>query len=166
MVGAACTNGACVCRPPAATNILQDPGFKSSITTAWTLSPPSTVKWDYADADACDTSGSMTFTGEGLFSQCVTVQPNRRYYVGIKYRQPDDFNVFCSFIIYPSTNCSGDSDLTGTISIFDATAVNAWTNLSGMTDTSATARSASFLCRYWGGTVYLDQAYVNTSDGF
>ena len=49
----------------------------------------------------------MSFSSEGQFSQCVRVNGNTRYFFGIKYKQPDDFNVFCSFTTYASTDCSG-----------------------------------------------------------
>jgi hypothetical protein len=107
----------------------------------------------------------VAFSGSGAgVSQCVSVQPNTRYYFGVKYRQQEPGHVFCSMVFYSAANCTGNS--VGGTSILPGDAANVWAVLKSFLDSPANAASAAFTCADWGGFVELDQLFLSTSDGY
>jgi hypothetical protein len=150
------------------TNVLDNPGFDPASLSGWTVDQAGAF-WSTSDADGCTQSGSLAFSGAqlaGQVSQCKPVQANTRYYFGLKYRQPNDFSVFCTVATYAAsdTTCTGSQGTTGA-TLMIAPVVGSWASLSASIDTGANGR-AKVLCNFWKDSVEIDQIYLNTVDSF
>lgn len=121
--------------------------------------------WTTDDADDCQGSGSFSFPSTASIAQCLQVEPDTRYYFGVRYKQPAEQSVFCNFVTYDDTLCEGET-MGGDSLIGAGTVVNAWAIAAKQFDVPSGARSALFACHNWSGSVLFYQAYVNTSDNY
>lgn len=150
--------------------MLQNPGFDPASLTGWNVVQAGAF-WSSTDADGCKQSGSLAFSGSnpmGQVSQCAAIQAGSRYYFGLRYKQANDSNVFCSLAFFPAsdTTCSGTATATPGANLLTAPAVGSWAPLSTSVQTSAGDARAKVLCNFWKDSVEIDQIYLNTVDSF
>jgi hypothetical protein len=167
--GQACTtNHTCVCRPPSAGNLLQNPGFEQSPGIAnW--SPTMGATWSSDDADGCPGSGSAVVAYDipffGSFSQCVVATPGTRYFFGYKYKQTQSQSVLCDLWFFAGPTCSGNILVGGDLVLGGAESpITSWTRNSGSITAPAGTGSAAAHCQnQGGGSGNIDQVYMNAT---
>jgi hypothetical protein len=167
--GQACTtNHTCVCRPPSAGNLLQNPGFEQSPGVAnW--SPTTGATWSSADADGCPGSGSVkvAYTGGffGMVSQCVAATAGTRYFFGYDYNQDSALGVVCHLYFYAGPTCSGSGLVNGALTLAGAESViTTWVRNSGSITAPTGTGSAGVYCQEQGaGSGNIDQVYLNAT---
>lgn len=178
--GAVCASShTCQCHPPAASNILKNPGFNGSLNS-WTYPPctscsPLPVVYDGSvDVEGCPASGSVHLSYYGFIfgrvTQCVSVKANHGYRFGFVYKQtsPNAADVTCDLNQYSGSSCSGDllPDFNA-LSSGDVPAQGTWGSASAMFITSSSAASLEVSCGHtYTYDIWLDQIYLNDSSQY
>ena len=160
-----CTNGVCVsgCATQSSLNLIPAAGFDTSSALAnWTSATGTT--WNGSDdADACTSSGSVSFTSAGTMNYCFKSATTATYYLGMRGKG----TVGCIGAFYSDKNCT--TALGPDFLNLAPTSSTAWASTStmGVTAPSGT-QSIMITCMGNGGTGAIDQIYLNqgTSTGF
>jgi len=141
--------------------VIPDSNFNDPALPNW--NPERSDAWVNDDADGCMGSGSVI----PQVSRCVPVKPNTRYYFGYRYKIPDSFgSAMCAVFLTASTDCSGNS-----LGRFDLVASGSgptgWLNAQSVfVDTPAGTNTADIYCTFPSGSIWTDQFYLNTTDGY
>jgi hypothetical protein len=147
---------ACVCRRPSPGNVLLNPGFNTGREN-WIVGPINPF-WSPDDADGCLNSGSLEDPGsDTVFSQCVRVTGNTRYFIGAKFKGP---NYLCETAVSSDLACQSVIDSTRG-QIFETAGSPVWTQVSITLTTPASARSMQIFCDLFATN--MDQIYINAS---
>jgi hypothetical protein len=154
-----------VCRRPKVGNLLQNPGFDSSLA-GW---DQVAVSWSNEDSDGCPESGSVSGDNtEEEPNQCFAVPGGGTYYFGAKFKLPVvGGTTYCNLTFTTSTYCSPDAVWSSETRIGPPEGSGTWGGM-GWQAFSATAQAPSGA--KWGSVdcfllaTKMDQVYVSQSD--
>ncbi|MGB8294552.1 MAG: hypothetical protein WCG85_03930, partial [Polyangia bacterium] len=156
----------CVCRRPKVGNLLENPGFDSSLVS-W--AQDGSVSWSNEDSDSCPESGSVS--GENTDdepSQCFPVPGGGTYYFGAKFKLPVvGGTTYCNLTFTTSTVCSPDAVWSSETRIGPPEGSGSWGG-TGWQAFSAIAQAPAGV--QWGSVdcfmlaTNMDQVYVSQSD--
>ncbi|MBN2573685.1 MAG: hypothetical protein JXP73_03905 [Deltaproteobacteria bacterium] len=170
--GSTCSGDQCHCRGPSPGNLLQNPGFESSLSS-WNLVSPSYVSHAGDDADSCVASGSAHVSAYGFefgkVNQCVAVSGDHSYNFGYKYKQvaTDPDALECILYFYQGGGCAGDDWTMLQIYSGAVPPIDNWG--SKTTTVSPPTGTGSILVECQGVNFYdgwFDQVYLNGSGGY
>jgi len=155
----------CVCRRPKVGNLVQNPGFDSSLAS-W--AQDSSVSWSNEDSDGCPESGSVS--GDNTNdepNQCFPVPGGGTYYFGAKFKLPVvGGTTYCNLTFTTSTVCSPDAVWSSETRIGPAegSAVEGtgWQAFSSTAQAPSGAKWGSVDCFMLA--TKMDQVYVSQSD--
>jgi hypothetical protein len=166
--GRCCNAGLpCTCPQPSTSNLLQNPGFDTSVA-GWSIGTgPSNVTWRQNDVMSCPFSGALHIenaTGSAAsqtVSQCVSISSQTTYDFGV-YMQSSAGYTHCDVDFFPVAGCLGDG-----VNQFDGIWLNVnWSNDMATNLSSGNYRSARVYC--WaeaGVNLDIDMIYLTPSPG-
>jgi hypothetical protein len=171
------TTHACTCRKPSAGNLIQNPGFNTSLA-GWSASfPPMQSFWTTDDSESCPGSGSVAGSVYGTDTdpaQCVSLGGTGggagTYFLGAKFKLPLNGNgTQCEAGFASDQFCS---IFLGVNAVIGPNGANypgtGWQNLNTSVTVPAGALSAYVYCSFdvGGGSTKIDQIYLNKTNSF